>query len=168
MWRSDWMAEARPGYLVSTADRGEIHFWLGTDGPNSTVDRYGASWSWRGNLEVLDDHVSNGVITFPDYPNAFERIATGLECPTGGQVWLTARPVYEFTRQELSVHNDGGSHGSLHASDSLSPLILAGPPNGVTLPAHPRTVDLLPLCLEILDLEPERPVGTSHLKTKSS
>jgi hypothetical protein len=43
------------------------------------------------------------------------------------------------------------------------PLLLAGAPEGVTLPAHPRAVDVAPLCLSVLGIDAHYPVGTSHL-----
>lgn len=168
IWRGGLKDDEVSGdYFVSTGDRGGLHFWPGMEGPNTAKDVYGCVWSWRGNLEAVDGWLSaDGIITFSDYPNAFERIAGGLECPTSGQIWVTARPGYEFTRWEMSLHNDGGSHASLHAGDSIVPLILAGAPEGITLPAYPRTVDLVPLCLTILDLEPSYAIGASHIQQK--
>jgi hypothetical protein len=57
----------------------------------------------------------------------------------------------------------GGSHGSLHKDDSTMPLLLAGAPEGVTLPDHPRAVDVAPLCLKVLGIDARYPMGTSHL-----
>jgi hypothetical protein len=43
------------------------------------------------------------------------------------------------------------------------PLLLAGAPDGVTLPEQPRAVDVAPLCLAVLGIAARYPVGTSHL-----
>jgi hypothetical protein len=61
-----------------------------------------------------------------------------------------------------NVHTRGGSHGSLHELDSIMPLMLAGAPKDIALPAHPRTVDIAPLCLAILGLEPRHEIGTTR------
>ncbi|HEX9924543.1 MAG TPA: alkaline phosphatase family protein [Anaerolineae bacterium] len=163
IWRANLFGQTEQGYHVATADRGKLHFWPGDTGPQMAADQQGCPWSWDGDLTAIGGQVSAGSLTFPDYPNAFERIAGGLECQTGGQLWATAQPGSEFCLPETSIHAGGGSHGSLHALDSIVPLLLAGAPPGVTLPAHPRTVDVMPLCLNILGLNPERPVGASHV-----
>ncbi len=169
MGRQALLEEDRAGYFVKTADRGHLVFRPVEAGAGRGEDVYGRHWQWQGDLEVVDGQLSpNNILTFPDYPNAFERIATGLDCPTGGHLWLTARPGYEFTREEMSVHAGGGSHGALHASDSLMPLILAGAADGVTLPAHPRSVDVVPLCLAVLGLESPQGIGDSFVRLPQS
>jgi len=55
-----------------------------------------------------------------------------LECPTSGDVALSSGPAYEFLDWGGQGHVGGGSHGSLHASDSLGALIACG----VELPAQ--------------------------------
>jgi hypothetical protein len=79
---------------------------------------------------------------------------------------VTARPGYSLhlsTTTGHEIHAGGGSHGALHAEDSLVPLIMAGAPPGLQLPAHPRTVDVAALCLSALGLPPEPPAGTSRI-----
>ena len=49
-----------------------------------------------------------------------------LQCPTSGDVLLSAAPGYEFADWGGADHVGGGSHGSLHRSDSLGALIFAG------------------------------------------
>ena len=96
------------------------------------------------------------------YPNAFERIACILSLKNSGHLMVTARPGYEFKLPRTSVHGGGGSHGSLHAQDSVVPLLIAGAPDGIKMPLHPRTVDVAPVCLNVLELEAERPMRVSH------
>lgn len=164
IWRAELTDKDRPGYQVATANRGELNFWPDKDGLTTATDHYGCPWSWEGDLSTVDGQVTeDGVVTFPDYPNAFERIAAGLNCSSAGQLWVTARPGYEFRVAEISIHTSGGSHGSLHALDSLAPLIVAGAPDGIRLPAHPRIVDITPLCLSAFELKPPHPVGASHI-----
>jgi hypothetical protein len=161
LWASEVTGEGGRGYYVTTRDRGGLHFWPGDDGPHTAADAQGGTWSWDGDLRAVDGQVQDGVITFPTYPNAFERIAGTLELEQSGDLWMTAHPGHEFLISGVELH-PGGAHGSLHRDDSTVPLLLAGAPEGVTLPAHPRTVDVAPLCLNVLGIEPPYPVGASH------
>lgn len=164
MWRPGLFEETEKGYHVATADRGRLHFWPGDRGPGTAIDHQGCPWGWSGDLSAVGGQVSaDKTITFPDYPNAFERIAGGLDCTSSGHLWATARPGYEFCLAETSIHAGGGSHGSLHALDSIVPLLVAGAPPGIELPTHPRSVDVVPLCLNIFGLKPQFPIGASHI-----
>ena len=62
----------------------------------------------------------------PEYPDALARVWASLTCPTSGEVLLSAAPGYEFLDWGGAAHVGGGSHGSLHASDSLGALVLCG------------------------------------------
>lgn len=163
IWRDSLIdpADGR-GRRVATADRGRLHFRAGTGGGAAGRDAYGNEWTWEGSLAAVDGSVGpDGRLRFGDYPDAFERIAGGLDCPDSGDVWATARPGWEFALPRTSP-NAGGSHGSLHVLDSLSPLIVAGAPPGTTVPRQARTVDIVPLALAVLGLPAERPVGAGH------
>lgn len=151
-----------PGYIVQTADAGQLRFWSGDDGEQHATDRYGGTWSWTGNLATVDGRVEDGIIDFDSYPNAFERIAGLLDLKTSGHIVVTVKPGYEFELKGINVHYNGGSHASLHALDSRSPLIMAGAPQGITLPDYPRSVDITPLCLQILGLDVGLKLGASH------
>jgi hypothetical protein len=154
MWRAELVDRDERGYHVATADRGRLHFWPGFDKQQTAVDQQANAWSWRGDLKTVGGRVLEGnVLVFPDYPNAFERIRGGLECHNGGHLWVTARPGHEFYLANMSIHTGGGSHGSLHAVDSIVPLIMAGAPDDIDLPTYPRSIDITPLCLEILGLK---------------
>ena len=90
--------------------------------------------------------------------DALERIAGVLDAPNSGEVWLTAAPGCEFEVSGGKAHAGGGSHGALHELDSLSPVIIAGagaPP----LPRHMRSVDIAPLCMDLLGLSMQYRVG---------
>lgn len=165
MWREGLLKKGGRGYRIATHDRGSLHFWTGADGQTWAVDRQGCHWSWQGNLAVVDARVaSDGVLEFGDYPNAFERIACGLDHEEGGHLWVTAVPDCEFCVPRTEVHTGGGSHGSLHILDSVVPLLLAGAPPGTRLPPNARAVDVAPLCLSILGITPARHVGASHVQ----
>lgn len=162
IWPAAYSGKGEKGYYVATLDRGRLHFWPGTDGANVAVDYYGCPWSWVGNLETVGGELlADNTLVFHNYPNAFERIVGALDCKNSGHLWLTARPGCEFSVKETNIHAGGGSHGSLHALDSLSPLLVAGAPEGIQLPLHPRSVDIAPLCMTVLGLQPPHPMGAS-------
>jgi hypothetical protein len=154
IYRKDLTPGQKPGYCVTTQDRGELHFWRGDAEERTAQDSQGQRWSWDGDLRAVDGQVSDdNSISFTNYPQAFERIAGLLDFPDSGDLILTARPSYEFQLPRTSVHTGGGSHGSLHSLDSLVPLLLAGVPEGIEPPYHPRTVDVVPLCLSVLGID---------------
>ena len=156
-WRADAEGTAGNRYAARNA-AGDLEFWRGQDGDQSAQDAYGTTWSWRGNLSVLDACVEDGRLRWNDYPNAFERIAGALDAPKSGDVWFTARPGCEFEVPGGKAHVGGASHGGLHALESLCPFIIAGPTK-VDLPADMRSVDIAPLCLGLLDLPSAMRVG---------
>lgn len=110
-------------------------------------------WHWTGDLATVDGEVdAAGVLRFGDYPNAFERIAKVFDDEFSGDLWLTCKPGHEFKLDGIRVHPNG-SHGSLHADDSFSPLILSGFDDSLMPKRTPRSVDVTPLCLSILGIE---------------
>jgi len=153
IWQAEVFKEGERGFVVLTADRGHLHFWPGADGPNTAVDDYGCAWSWRGSLGPVDARVEGGEIVWGDYPNAFERIACGIGPLHAGHLWATVCPGYSFRVPHVNPHDGGGSHASLHRGDSYTALLVAGLPEGMNLPDHPRIVDTSDLILEVLGLK---------------
>ena len=100
----------------------EVRFAPGGD----LVDAHGGQWSVDGDLSVLDLKVADGRIITTDYPDALRRVWSALTCPTAGDVILSAAPGAEFADWGGSDHVGGGSHGSLHRSDSHGTLLWAG------------------------------------------
>lgn len=168
MWSAALLAPDQRGFHVVTQERGHLHFWAGNDGPNVAKDEYGGEWSWEGDLRAVDATLSDdGLLTYSSYPNAFERIAGILELEVAGHLWITSCPGYEFCLNHTAIHPGGGSHGSLHLLDSLSPLWVAGAPNELELPHHLRTVDIVPLCSSILGLHHEYAPGASRANVET-
>jgi len=145
-----------PAYRVTTRDRGTLEFKVGRDEfSHAATDAYGNQWTWDGDLAAIDANTSSkGQLTFGDYPNALERIATAF-ADTAGQLWATARLGHEFELPATSTHRRG-SHGSLHRADSTSPLFVAGHQPG-SVPDLPRAVDVAWLCYRLLGLDVEAP-----------
>lgn len=90
------------------------------------VDPRGRSWNVDGDLDVLGAQIRDGVFESPDYPNALERAWSALTCETTGDLLLSAGPGYEFVDWGGADHVGGGSHGSLHRSDSAGALLWCG------------------------------------------
>jgi predicted AlkP superfamily pyrophosphatase or phosphodiesterase len=115
MWRRDREAVIR-------SHRGELRFTAGGD----LLDARGERWSVEGELGVLRAEVQDGRIFSTEYPDALGRVWSAVNCPTAGDVLLSAAPGYEFVDWGGSDHVGGGSHGSLHRSDSLGALLWCG------------------------------------------
>jgi hypothetical protein len=126
----------REGILAARA-HGELRFR-----PAATADRSppagrtlrdprGLEWSVEGPLAVIGGEAVDGALLTPDYPDVLARAWAALTCASSGEVLLSAAPGYEFVDWGGQAHVGGGSHGSLHASDSLGAMIACG----VELPA---------------------------------
>lgn len=100
----------------------ELRFATGGD----LVDRHGGRWSVEGDLGVLGLATGDGLVESTEYPDALRRIQAALDCPNSGDVLLSAAPGAEFVDWGGSSHLGGGSHGSLHRSDSLGVLLWCG------------------------------------------
>jgi hypothetical protein len=112
---------AREG-VIARPSVGELRF-----APEGGIaDTRGRQWSVEGELEVLGASVREGRLHAPSYPDALARVWSALSCPTSGDVLLSAAPGYEFLDWGGQAHVGGGSHGSLHAEDSLGALVLCG------------------------------------------
>jgi hypothetical protein len=108
--------------VVRAPGRGELRFAPGGD----LRDARGGAWSVAGELGALNASVSDGRFDSPDYPDALRRLWAALTCATAGDVFLSAGPGYEFPDWGGADHVGGGSHGSLHRSDSLGALAFCG------------------------------------------
>jgi predicted AlkP superfamily pyrophosphatase or phosphodiesterase len=102
--------------------RGELRFTPGGE----LTDLRGQAWSVEGELSVLRIEIQDGRLLSTEYPDALTRIWSALHCPNAGEVLLSAAPGYEFVDWGGSDHVGGGSHGSLHRSDSLACLLWCG------------------------------------------
>jgi hypothetical protein len=111
---------------VIRTGRGELRF--APDGP--VEDLRGARWHIDGELAAIGAEDRDGRFFSPHYPDALGRVWSSLQCPTAGDVLLSAAPSYEFVDWGGADHVGGGSHGSLHASDSLGALLWSGTEGG--------------------------------------
>ena len=110
------------GEGVIRGDRGELRF-----APRGDLqDLRGGRWSVEGDLGLLELKVEDGRVRSRVYPDALARVWAALRCRTAGEVLASARPGYEFLDWGGAHHVGGGSHGSLHANDSLGSLLCCG------------------------------------------
>jgi hypothetical protein len=118
----DLVMHREDGVAVITRDEAALAFAPGTE----VRDRRGGEWVVRGDLGVLDARIEDGVFVSDAYPDALARVWAALDCPTSGDILLSAAPGHEFVDWGGADHVGGGSHGSLHRSDSLGALIMTG------------------------------------------
>jgi hypothetical protein len=145
MWKPA-TRDTEPRRYTVTGPRGRLDFW-----------RDGDAWAWRGDDETLQLERDGRSAHSREYPNPFERIAGALDAKNSGELWVTAQPGCEFDVPGGGAHVGGGSHGALHALDSLSPVIVAGAAR--RLPREMRSVDIAPLCMEVLGIPMRYRVG---------
>jgi hypothetical protein len=158
LWREGEGSAGAASYIAASR-AGRLEFGRASTLVSGVRDAFGTSWQLSGERDVLDVRVQDGRIQFGQYPNAFERIAGALDSEHSGDLWVTARPGCEFEVPGGTAHVGGSSHGSLHALDSLSPVIVAGAPSGGVLPEHLRSIDIAPLCMQLLGLPMRYGIG---------
>lgn len=137
----------REGVIASPV-HGELRFAPG----HSVTDTRGLSWDVEGPLPAIGAAVEDGRLLSPDYPDALARAWSALTCPTSGEVLLSAAPGQEFMDWGRQAHVGGGSHGSLHASDSLGALILHGVAASNPEPEQWAIRDVAPIVLGHFDV----------------
>ena len=136
--------------IIASPRLGELRFCPG----GSLQDARGGRWSVEGALAAIDAEIGDGRIATPTYPDALARAWAALTCPTSGEVLLSAAPGYEFIDWGRQAHVGGGSHGSLHACDSLGALVVCGVEPPRDGPEHWTISDVRSLVLEHFDLPP--------------
>ena len=147
MWLERDAHDAPREGVISSSERGELRFRPG--GP--VADPRGEAWSVEGALAAIDGELRDGVLLTPSYPDALARVWSALTCANSGEVLLSATPGYEFLDWGRQAHLGGGSHGSLHASDSLGALILSGVGLPEPQPSQWAIRDVAPLILGHFD-----------------
>jgi hypothetical protein len=131
--------------------RGELRFAHGGE----LTDVRGQRWSVEGDLGVLRAELQDGRFLSTEYPDALTRIWSALHCPNSGEILLSAAPGYEFVDWGGSDHVGGGSHGSLHRSDSLGGLLWCGTgPDSRDIHEQWSLRDVTPMIREHFGLEP--------------
>jgi hypothetical protein len=137
-----WRPAPREGAIA--AAEGELRFAPGGD----VVDARGGRWSLSGDLGVLGDaRIEDGRLITDAYPDALGRVWAALTCDTSGDVLLSAAPGWEYPDWGGVDHVGGGSHGSLHRSDSLGALVFSGVDGPAPRDGDWSIADIAPLVL---------------------
>jgi opacity protein-like surface antigen len=101
---------------------GELRF-----GPGGRFrDLRGSNWRVDGDFGVLGLEADGNTLWSAAYPDPLARIWSALRCPAAGDVMASAAVGHEFLDWGRGHHVGGGSHGSLHAEDSLATLMWCG------------------------------------------
>jgi hypothetical protein len=143
MWLERDAHDAPREGVIASPERGELRFAPG----GQVRDARGECWRVEGELGALEASVLGGAFVADAYPDALARVWAALTCPTSGEVLLSAAPGFEFIDWGRQAHVGGGSHGSLHACDSLGALVLHGVELGESEPAQWAIRDVAKLTL---------------------
>jgi predicted AlkP superfamily pyrophosphatase or phosphodiesterase len=92
----------------------------------SVGDLRGGRWEVEGDLSVLEARVEEGRLRSEAYPDPLGRVFSALTAPHAGDFVVSLAPGFEAVDWGGVTHAGGGSHGSLHAGDSLGPLLFVG------------------------------------------
>ncbi|HEU4736853.1 MAG TPA: alkaline phosphatase family protein [Solirubrobacterales bacterium] len=108
----------------AVVERGEARLRFRPGGP--VADLRGARWQVEGDLEALAASIEEGRLRSSTYPDPLARVWSALSAPHAGDFLLSLQPGFEAVDWGGVTHAGGGSHGSLHAGDSLGPLLFVG------------------------------------------
>ncbi|HET7507015.1 MAG TPA: alkaline phosphatase family protein [Solirubrobacterales bacterium] len=89
-------------------------------------DLRGGRWEVEGDLEALEASIEGGRLRSETYPDPLARVWSALAAPHGGDFVVSLSPGFEAVDWGGVSHAGGGSHGALHAGDSLGPLLFVG------------------------------------------
>jgi len=112
------------------------------------MDEYGLTWTLSGDTDRVDISLTKNKIKYGKYPDVLARLYGAMHAHEGRFIVVTVKPGYELVAESSPTHIGGGSHGSLHAEDSLVPLIISGTN---TRPRTLRIVDIKDWILQLLN-----------------
>jgi len=110
----EWAVVERDGRKLRFRPAGEVG------------DLRGGSWEVEGDLDALEASVEDGRLRSETYPDPLARVWSALAAPHAGDFVLSLAPGFEAVDWGGVSHAGGGSHGALHAGDSLGPLLFVG------------------------------------------
>jgi hypothetical protein len=113
-----------PAGTTAVIERGEATLRFR---PGGTVrDLRGGRWELEGDLTVLEAAIEDDRLRSDAYPDPLARVWSALAGPHAGDFILSLEPGFETVDWGGVSHAGGGSHGALHAGDSLGPLLFVG------------------------------------------
>ena len=86
------------------------------------ADLRGGRWEVEGEMAVLAATVVDGRLRSETYPDPLARVWSALSAPHAGDFIVSLELGFEAVDWGGVTHAGGGSHGSLHAGDSLGPF----------------------------------------------
>jgi hypothetical protein len=93
---------------------------------DGVADLRGGSWEIEGKPAALEAVVEDGRLSSENYPDPLARVWSALTAPHSGDFIVSLEPGFEAVDWGGVTHAGGGSHGALHAGDSLGPLLFVG------------------------------------------
>ncbi|MBA3865244.1 MAG: alkaline phosphatase family protein [Solirubrobacterales bacterium] len=90
------------------------------------ADLRGGSWEIDGEPTALEAEIEDGQLRSEAYPDPLARVFSALTAPHSGDFIVSLEPGFEAVDWGGVTHAGGGSHGALHAGDSLGPLLFVG------------------------------------------
>jgi hypothetical protein len=120
--RRDPGAPAEGTWAAVERDGRKLRFRPGDE----VADRRGRRWDLDGDPEALAASIEDGQLSSEEYPDPLARVYAALAAPNAGDLVVSLAPGYEAVDWGGVSHAGGGSHGSLHAGDSLGPLLFVG------------------------------------------
>ena len=90
------------------------------------ADLRGGRWELEGETAALAAAVEAGQLRSETYPDPLARVWSALSAPHAGDFVVSLDLGFEAVDWGGVTHAGGGSHGSLHAGDSLGPLLFVG------------------------------------------
>jgi hypothetical protein len=110
----EWARVERRGEVLRFRPGGEV------------ADLRGGRWEVEGELRVLEARIEDGKLRSEEYPDPLQRVWSALTAPHSGDWVLSLAEGFEALDWGGASHAGGGSHGALHAGDSLGPLLFVG------------------------------------------
>jgi len=92
----------------------------------AVADLRGERWELEGETAALAAVVEDGKLRSETYPDPLARVWSALTAPHAGDFVVSLALGFEAVDWGGVTHAGGGSHGSLHAGDSLGPLLFVG------------------------------------------
>jgi Type I phosphodiesterase / nucleotide pyrophosphatase len=93
---------------------------------DEVADLRGGRWELEGETGVLEATVADGRLRSEAYPDPLARVWSALSAPHAGDFVVSLALGFEAVDWGGVTHAGGGSHGALHAGDSLGPLLFVG------------------------------------------
>jgi hypothetical protein len=111
----EWAVVERAGKQLRFRPGGEVE------------DLRGGRWELKGrHRAVLAATIRKGRLRSETYPDPLARVWSALAAPHAGDFVVSLADGFEAVDWGGVTHAGGGSHGSLHAGDSLGPLLFVG------------------------------------------